>query len=74
MGYKLVVAAVAARRTSGHADKGCTRQKVVDGSFLNGRRIIVALIKEDCVRNGRLQRPSQRLDESAHRLASETMN
>lgn len=74
MGYKFVVAAVAAGCTSGHTDKGCTRKKVVDGSLLNGRRVVMALIKKNCMRNGRLQWSCQRLDESAHWFATKAVN
>ena len=55
VGDEFIVASVASGGAGSHADQGSTRQQVVDGTLLNGARVVVRLVEEDGVGDGRLQ-------------------
>ena len=74
MRNKFIVASITASCATGHINERCAGQQIVDGSFLDWRRIVVRLIKENGVSNGRLQRPCQWLDEGADRFTTVSMD
>ena len=55
MGDEFIVASVASGGAGSHADQSGTRQKIVDGTLLNGARVVVRLVQQDSVSDRWLQ-------------------